>query len=59
MKDNQKKVEIPQADKKVTVRLLTNPTGKYHMANDYGDVLTLSPELAQRMLKDGDAELVK
>jgi len=41
------------------IRLLCNPTGKYNMANDFGDVLTLSPELTKRMLDEGDAEIVK
>lgn len=47
------------APEKVKVRLLCNPTGKYNMANDFGDVLTLSPELTKRMLDAGDAEIVK
>jgi len=44
---------------KVKIRLLCNPTGKYNMANEFGDVLTLSPELTARMLAEGDAEIVK
>jgi hypothetical protein len=63
MSNNNNKKEIAKPEVKETktpqIRLLCNPTGKYNMANEYGDVLTLSPELTKRMLDEGDAEIVK
>ena len=49
----------PKENTPEKVRLLCTPTGKYNLANAYGDVLTLSPELTKRMLEAGDAEIVK
>ena len=57
-KNQTAKPEVKET-KATQIRLLCNPTGKYNMANDFGDVLTLSPELTKRMLDEGDAEIVK
>lgn len=53
--------EVKETSKKenTAIRILCNPTGAYNLANSYGDVVTLSPELTKRMLEAGDAEIVK
>lgn len=53
--------EAKETTKKETtaIRILCNPTGAYNLANSYGDIVTLSPDLTKRMLEAGDAEIVK
>ncbi len=60
MQKSEKQITTPPVqDDKVKIRLLCNPTGMYNLANNYGDELTLSPELTKRLLDAGDAEIVK
>ena len=51
------KVEIQNTTPKSgSIRLLKNPTGFTQLANNEGDVVSLSPELTKKLLDAGYAE---
>lgn len=53
------KVEIQNTTPKSgSIRLLKNPTGFTQLANNEGDVVSLSPELTKKLVDAGYAEFI-
>jgi len=53
------KVEIQNTTPKSgSIRLLKNPTGFTQLANNEGDVVSLSPELTKKLVDAGYAEYI-
>lgn len=66
VKNKKQNQEIPEAEKvtnqevkqSTKIRLLKNPTGFTSLANNQGDVITVSPDLTKKLVDNGYAEYI-